>query len=421
MTQRQGRWINDNHRRPPAALIARWPGVSHRARSANHSCPLNARTARQLSRQSTRWARATPLGSWLFWTPTTSGLQGSRYVLPHRHAATHRKRRLDLTLFDLLRSARGHRSFYRWASLTSTLSSRRGASGDSMQSVARCASWCPVARVFLHPASRPRPPSSKKRFDQKYRILRDHPMFRAWSDLEIREAVNSTHLRDFPPGTVITHGAPVYGEVRQVYILVHGQCRIVRKLSVVRSNGDLLTMAGPSTPSWLVKNLLVTSDKAGPGLVFAKETDRKAVLSDRRVLCLMLAEAMLQRVSRNRTAAPVSLNGRPPGSSEIKLGHVESTHIHFVASCTPPIQSGPTHTRRLALFLDADRRCNPPPDAFGDGRGDIRLLQPNPNVGKVSAADAETGTCPATPTSPISGHTPAGIATMQNPAGGLRS
>jgi len=41
-------------------------------------------------------------------------------------------------------------------------------------------------------------------------------MFQSWSDLEIKEAVNSTHLRDFSPGTVITHGTPEHGEVLHV-------------------------------------------------------------------------------------------------------------------------------------------------------------------------------------------------------------
>lgn len=134
-------------------------------------------------------------------------------------------------------------------------------------------------------------------------------MFQAWTDLEIKEAVNSTHLREFPPGAVIAHGEPDHGEVRHVFILVKGQCRVIRKLPVVHTPDGLLRLArrkgrrgGRGASDIGAKQLLVTSEKIGPGLVFSRDSHRKAVISDRRVVCLMLAEAMLARVTRAQGA-----------------------------------------------------------------------------------------------------------------------
>jgi len=88
--------------------------------------------------------------------------------------------------------------------------------------------------------------------------------------------------------------------VRQVYLLVQGHCRVVRKLAVVNGQDGLLALA--RAPYGLgTRQLLVTSDKVGPGLVFAKDGHAKAVVSDRRAVCLVLAEAMLARVSRQRS------------------------------------------------------------------------------------------------------------------------
>ena len=153
---------------------------------------------------------------------------------------------------------------------------------------------------------------------RKFAILRAHPFFREWPDMELRDAVANTHLRTYIHGAVVFDGFHSHpGE--SICLLVSGLCRIVRRLPVAissRNNAVLgpcakaehidralepkeslitISSAGPR-----FRHVLMTGNAAGPGTMFGAWTSQMSAVCASRCTCLLISKVVFMRHDHGR-------------------------------------------------------------------------------------------------------------------------